>query len=159
MYWKSNSKPNVRPKSFSPIMAVSDFTENGVVDRIIQLKISEDHIAKSETESVKINAQVEMPFDFDGPLEFKWILTENIYLQNGASRSGLLKNMKAHQAQTVSIEVFGFSAKENRQVAFQVWGSKNGRKVFADGIIATQKEQTFEHIVQNVERIKAERSK
>lgn len=159
LYWNSISKPRERPKSFSPVIAVSDFAENGVVDRIIQLHLSEDHIAKSETESVKISAQIEMPFDFDGPLEFKWILTENIHLQNDALRSGQLKNIKAQQAQTVTIEVLGFSENENRQVAFQIWGSKNGRKVFADGIITTQKEQTFEHIVQNVERIKAERNK
>lgn len=140
-----------------PPVLQSQFGGHGVVDRIIKMTIQEDHIAKTDTESVKIKVSLQLPFDLNEDLHFKWILAENIKLDAG-SLEGLVSNIKAHTKRDIEISVFGFSQIENRQVAFQVWGFKDGRKIFADGIVASKKEKTFENIVQNVERLKAERS-
>ena len=133
----------------------SEFSGHGVVDRVIQLKFIEASPAKTETASSTIKVAVTLPFDFDQALHFKWLLTENIKLVSGGF-TGEATHFKAGIPQELEIQVTGFSQLENRQVAFQISGIKEGRKIFADGIVASQKENTFEHIVQNVEKIKAE---
>lgn len=144
-----SSKP---PTSFN--VPTSEFTGYGPVDRVVRVKIKEDDIASNDQQPVKINAEVSMPFDYDDNLEFKWILTENVQITNGLL-TGTINNLKAGKPVRVEILVTGFSTVANRQIIFQVSGFKNGRRLFADGIIASKKEKTFEDIVQNVEKIKA----
>jgi hypothetical protein len=140
------------PATFN--VPTSDFSGYGPVDRIINIKIKEDRIAKNDHEAVNIKTQVSMPFDYEDGLDYKWILTQNVQLKEG-NLTGQIKNLKAGQPITVDISVTGFSSVANRQVIFQISGFKNGRRIFADGIIASKKENTFEDIVQNVEKIKA----
>ncbi|MBC7467087.1 MAG: hypothetical protein H7256_13945 [Bdellovibrio sp.] len=144
-----------KPISFN--VPTSEFTGYGPVDRVINIKIKEDEVAKNDKDVVKIRTQISMPFDFDENLDYKWILTENIQIKEG-QLNGQIKNLKAKHSITVEISVTGFSTVANRQIIFQVSGFKNGRRVFADGIIASQKESTFEDIVQNVEKIRAAKS-
>lgn len=134
----------------------SDFTGYGPVDRIIKLKISESEVAKDDQQPVLIKAHFSMPFDYDEDLEYKWILSENVHLKEGPI-TGIVNHLKGKSAKTVEISVTGFSSTENRQVVFQISGQKNGRRIFADGIISSQKENTFEDIVQHVEKIKSEK--
>ncbi|MFZ3231778.1 MAG: hypothetical protein WA160_16350 [Pseudobdellovibrio sp.] len=133
----------------------SEFSGEGPVDRIIKIKIKDDDVADNNQQTVKIKTQISMPFDYSENLEYQWILTENIQLKKG-SLSGVVNNLKANVPQTVEISVAGFSKIENRQIIFRISGSKNGRRIYADGIIASKKENTFENIVQKVEKIKAE---
>lgn len=142
-----------QPTSFANV-PTSEFSGYGPVDRIINIKIKEDEVAKNDQDAVKIKTLVTMPFDYDENLDYKWILTENIQLKEGIL-TGQIKNLKANKPIAVEIFVTGFSSLSNRQVIFQISGVKNGRRIFADGIIASQKEKTFEDIVQNVEKIKA----
>ena len=103
-------------------------------------------------------AAVSLPFDFQGELKYKWIFTENIFLSDGEN-TGKIANLKANRKYPVEIKVKGFSNLENRQIVFQIWGFHKGKKIFSSGIISTNKENTFENIVQNVEKIKAEDNK
>ena len=142
-----------QPTTFSNV-PTSEFSGYGPVDRIINIKIKEDEIAKNDQDPIKIKTKITMPFDYDETLDYKWILTENVQLTEG-NLTGQIKNLKANKPVSVEIYVTGFSNLANRQVIFQISGVKNGRRIFADGIIASQKEKTFEDIVQNVEKIKA----
>lgn len=134
----------------------SEFSGYGVIDRVIQLKFMEATASKTETIPATIKVAVTLPFDFNQVLHFKWLLTENIKMLSG-DVSGDISNFKAGVPREIEIQVTGFSRLENRQVAFQIAGFKEGRKMFADGIVASLKENTFENIVQNVEKIKTER--
>ncbi len=146
---KSQPAPHVVPQS--------EFSGHGVVDRVIQLKFIEAQPAKTEEAPSNIKVAVTVPFDFEPELQFKWLLTENVKLVSG-SLAGKISHFKAGVPQELDIQVTGFSQIENRQVAFQITGSKDGRKIFADGIVASLKDNTFENIVQNVEKIKAEKN-
>ncbi len=137
--------------------SVSEFTGHGIIERSIKIKLTEDRKSLLDQDPVYISVGIEVPFDFDGLLEYKWLLGENISLDTGALQ-GQVVNFKANQKKTLQIGVRGFSQLENRHVSFQIAGLKNGRKIFADGIIASRKDQTFEHVVQNVEKLRAERN-
>ena len=150
--FSKSTKPNATVLK----VPTSEFSGSGSVDRVIQIKIQPDEIANNDKTEVKIKTAITLPFDFDDILEFKWLLTENLIHTSG-DLVGRLQNLKANQTQYVEITVRGFSKLENRQIAFQISGQKNGRRIFADGIISSKIESTFEDIVQNVERIKAEK--
>lgn len=138
-----------------PFVPTSVFTGQGVVDRLFQIQIKNDIATQSENEPVEIKAQISTPFDFEGPVHYKFILTEKIQLIEG-SLEDTFQDIKVGQPKIVKIKVLGFTKNENRQIAFQVSAEKNNRHYYSDGIIASKKEETFEDIVQNVERIKKE---
>jgi hypothetical protein len=156
MTFANSQTSKVRFNLNATSVPTSEFSGYGPVDRIITIKIKEDKIAKQDRDIVTVKTDITMPFDYDDKLEFKWILTENVHLVKG-DLTGTVQFLKANAPKTVEISVTGFSKLENRQIAFQVSGTKNGRRIFADGIITTQKEKTFEDIVQNVEKIRAEK--
>ena len=155
--WTYAFLKNTPPKRiYRAPVSLSEFTGFGAIDRSIKIKLSEGQKTLLDQDLVHIQVSIELPFDHEGLLEYQWLLGENVVLDQGALK-GQMKEFKAHQMQTLQIGVRGFSQKENRHVSFQIAGMKNGRKLFADGIVASKKEQTFENIVQNVEKLRAER--
>lgn len=131
----------------------SNFTSKGVVDRTIQLKLNFDK-AESNSEKVQISADVSLPFDFNDKLFFRWKLSQDVFLVDGEI-TGQLVGLKANEVRNISISVTGFSRENNHHVGFQIYGIKNGKTIFADALVASDLENTFENTVQNVEKIKA----
>lgn len=149
-------KNSSRPRIYRAPVSISNFTGYGMIERSIKIKLTDDRRSKLDEDPVSIHVGIEVPFDFEGPLEYKWLLGENVTLDQGLLQ-GQLTRFKANRKQTLQLSVRGFSQKENRHVAFQILGLKDGRKIFADGIIASRPDSTFENTVQNVEQLRAER--
>lgn len=131
----------------------SDFTGYGPADRTFSIKIKNSGAAKNESDIVSVKTDVSLPFDFDQTAEYTWILSDGVHLSEG-DLSGKLSDFKAQTKKSIKVSVTGFNEKEDRQIVFRIFAEKNGRRIFADGIISSQKENTFEDIVQNVEKIK-----
>lgn len=131
----------------------SIFSSKGVGDRIIELKMQADEVKTNDEVSV-VTVEARMPFNFDSSLQYKWKLGEGVTLVEG-SLNGQLNGLSSTQLTQLKISVKGFSKEINHQVGFEIHGLKNGRKIYGDSIIASDKESTFEDIVQNVEKIKA----
>lgn len=134
---------------------LSNFTAQGT-QRIIQIDMKNNSSAPSDKEVIPITAKVSMPFDYDGELEYQWLLSENILLVQGEAH-GKIGMLKAKKNYSLKILVQGFSTIENRQIVLKISGIKNGRRLTADAIISSKMEDTFENIVQNVEKIKMEK--
>ena len=150
VYFYQHANKNIR---YSPAFLQSKFSSKGVVDRIIQLKINFEK-AQLNSEKVKISAEVHMPFDFNDKLYFRWKLGQDVILSEGeltGEINGLLKN----EPKKLLIWVTGFSKENNHHIGFEVYGIKNGKNIYGDTLIASDIENTFENIVQNVEKIKA----
>ncbi len=133
----------------------SKFSAKGIVDRVIQLKLNADE-ASSNSEKVEISAEFRLPFDFSDQLHFRWKLGQDVMLVDGAL-SGQVNGLIGNESKKLTITVTGFSKETNHQVGFEISGIKNGKNIFADGLIASDLENTFENIVQNVEKIKADK--
>lgn len=136
-----------------PQRLTSMFSSKGVGDRIINLAMHADEV-KTNEESAEVTVDISMPFSFDSSVYYKWKLGEGVSLIEG-SQSGQLAGISHTEPLKLSIKVTGFSKQINHQVGFEIYGLKNGRKIYGDSIIASDKESTFEDIVQNVEKIKA----
>ena len=147
-FW--NRKPAYQNKmEFIPSL----FATKGLGDKVLQVKIRFDEV-KTNAESAEITAEISMPFDFNGPLSFRWKLGQNVNVLDG-NLNGQIDGLKQNEIKMLRLKVNGFSKQENHQIAFEIFGASNGRKIYGDSLIASDLENTFENTVQNVERIKA----
>lgn len=126
-----------------------------VQNQLIQLKIKADTTAAKNEDVVSVIAYVSVPLDYPAELNYQWQLTENVQLVDGSLQS-TLKNLEKNKIYPIEIKVSGFSQLENRHVVFKISGLLNGHTVSANGIIASNNEDTFENVVKNVEKIRAE---
>ncbi len=131
----------------------SKFSSKGVVDRIIQLRLNYDKV-ELDSEKAAVTAEINMPFDFNDKLFFKWKLGQDVVLTDGEI-SGEISTLLKNETKKVMISVSGFSKENNHQIGFEIYGVKNGKKIFGDAMITSDIESTFENTVQNVEKIKA----
>lgn len=133
----------------------SKFTGKGVVDRVIKLKLNAEK-ADTNSEKVEISAEFKLAFDFNDQLHYRWKLGQDVILVDG-DLNGQVNGLTGNEPKKLTITVTGFSKETNHQIGFEISGIKNGKNIFADGLIASDMENTFENIVQNVEKIKAEK--
>ncbi len=135
-------------------MNMSEFSSHGEADRLRLINIKEvDSKNLDDSDSVEIFADITLPFDDQNPFDFKWTLGENVQLVEGQI-AGQIKNLKKDRAQTIHIKVRGYNSSANRHIALEVSGQKNNRRIYSDALISSQKELSFEHTVQQVERLK-----
>lgn len=152
IYFQSARHSDYRPP-VSRNYPQSQFSSKGVVNRIIQVRLTHDEAANN-AEKITVKAELTMPFDFNERLYYRWKLGENVTLVSG-ELTGELPALVKGTTVAASIEVLGFSRETNHHIAFEIFGHQNGRTISGDSLIASDPENTFENTVQNVERIKA----
>ena len=158
MYKFTQPKAMTR-RSFAGQVNVSQFSSHGVVDRLIDLKITTGNLkSQNANESTDIVAHVSVPFDLNEPLHYKWTLGQNVFLGDGILEGSVTNPLVKDQIEKIVISVKGFSADQLRHIGFEVWGERNGRRIYADGLISSQKENSFEDIVQHVEKMKNQKT-
>ncbi len=151
--YKLLQAPDQLRRSFATGINVSQFSSHGIVDRVINLKISIIH-ADSTNDQVEVVAEVALPFDFDGALEYKWILGQGVILKEGQLRGKTNILFTKDSVQKIKLRVNGFSPENLRHIGFEIFGTKNGRRLFAEGLISSQLEKSFEKTVQRNSGIK-----
>ncbi len=130
----------------------SQYTSRGVIDGAITVNLFTRNLTADTQE---ITAETSTQFDYDNELKFKWTLGENVKIVTG-DLIGQSSHFKSNERKSFSIVVTGFTAIENHHVGFEITGRANSTVIHGHSLIASQMDQTFENIVQNVERIKKE---
>jgi len=131
----------------------SEFGYRGPVQRTIDLKFDLDK--GSET---TIQAIVSVPYSNQSPHRFEWRLGEGVELIQGDLKGSVLFEQN-NKKQKIKIVVKGFDEKNIRRfVRFEIFGEQQSRPTFADGIVSSDQENSFEKIVQEVENYKKENS-
>lgn len=139
--------------NFSPSgLTRSVFSSKGTSQRIIPVNLKFNKVSE-DSQRVHVTATFSLPFDFDGKLYYSWELGEGVQIQSGLT-SGELDSQYRNKTYEVSIEVTHFSTQRNRTIGFEIDAAKNGWRIYGDALAASNIESTFEHIVQNVERLK-----
>ena len=150
--YQLNKVPSVR-RSFASGINVSQYSSHGIVDRIINLKIETSRNAHTDSIS-EVAALISLPFDFDGELQYKWTLGQNLILKEGSLTGSTIKSFQKDKPEKIYISVEGFTPDNLRHIGFEIYGMKNNRRIFADGLISSQKEKSFEKTVQRNSGIK-----
>lgn len=133
---------------------ISEFGYRGPVQRTIDLKFDLDK--GSET---MIQAVVSVPYANQIPHRFEWRLGEGVELIQGDLKGTVLFD-QSEKKQKIKIIIKGFDEKNIRRfVRFEIFGEQQSRPTFADGIVSSDQENSFEKIVQEVENYKKENSK
>jgi len=140
-------------KILKPLPPQSVFTSKGMSTRLLKVVLEHEKV-ETDSETAVVTALVSMPFDFNSNLNFKWKLGEGVKIVEG-TQLGEIQGIRAGQVVEIKIKVNGFSLMQNHHIAFEVNGSLNGRNIHGQALIASDAENTFENIVQNVEQIKA----
>lgn len=114
-------------------------------------------VAEKDEEISTVSIEYSFPIELSEPLQYRWKLGQDVILVEGAlqgkTESGIVR---ANELQTLTIKVRGFSKQRNHHISFEIFGQANRRPLQSKTIIASLPEETFENIVQNVERIKRE---
>ncbi len=143
------------PKSFlsknnSEQIAVSSFGYRGAVEKSIALKFN---VEKNEIS--QITATVRLPENYKDSVKYKWMLGAGVTLTDG-SLEQILKPTEDNQNLKIKILVRGFNSLPTKHVRFEIIGENSDRRIFADGIVSSNQENSFEAIVKNVEQYKKE---
>ena len=131
----------------------TEFSYRGLVDRSITVQFN---VKKSEIS--EIIASVQLPENYSETLKFKWTLGQDIEIQSGELH-GSIENYEKNKTIVLRILVKGFDSKIKRHLRFEIQGVNQGRPLFADGIISSDKENSFEQVVKEIENYKKENSK
>lgn len=110
----------------------------------------------ANSETAQVTTEISVPLDFKGKLRFKWALGDGVHLVDGTLSGVLEEGLAKGEKKKLSIKVTGFSKETNHHILFEVNGSKDGRNINGRILLASDKESTFEDVVQHVEKIKAE---
>ena len=113
----------------------SQFTSKGVVNRVIQLKLNYEEV-KLNSERAGVFAEIKMPFDFSDKLYFKWKLGQDVILAEG-ELTGEINGLLKDEAKKIFLTVTGFSKENNHHIGFEIYGVKNGNRIYGDALIAS----------------------
>lgn len=156
-FMRNSSRTSAR--NFVPQFNISQYSSRGAVDRIISLKIETRTLSKiSDSTRTEVIAFVSLPFDLNESVQYKWTLGQNVFLLEGALEGTSDKGFRKDIPRKIRLVVKGFTPDQLRHIGFEVWVQSHGRPLFAEGLISSQKENSFEDVVQHVEKIKAEKT-
>jgi hypothetical protein len=130
-------------------ISTSEFGYRGAVDRSIDLKFDSK---KSDISTISVVAKI--PESYSGALSYKWTLGSDIKIDQGE----LSGTVSAKDNKKIFLRIFvkNFNSKEVKHVKFEITGGDSGRRIFADGIVSNNKENSFEEIVKEIETYKKE---
>ena len=147
--FKTKSKKEYGMHSISQ----SEFTYRGQIERSIELKFN---VEKNEIS--EITTLAEIPKNYSGELSYKWSLGTNVKIEKGDLEGKILK-LPENKKIKLQIFVKGFNADTARHIRFEIIGLNSARRIFADGIISSNQNNSFESIVKEVEAYKKENQK
>lgn len=153
IYSCTEKKKDMQSRGMGP--TTSQYSYMGPVERTIDLKLLLNK-AKFDS-SGTIRAVVSLPYDYNHPLQYKWKLGQNVKLQKGYDLTGTIPSIKKNTPVEITISVDQFQAEDTRFVRFEVFGTDPNKRIFSDGIVSSHQENSFESIVQEVEKIHAEK--
>lgn len=150
----TEKKKDLQSRGMSPV-STSQYSYMGPVERTIELKLL---LNKPKFDSSgTVRAVISLPYDYNSPLQYKWKLGQNVKLQKGYSLTGTIPSIKKDTPVEITISVDQFQATDTRFVRFEVFGTDPNKRIFSDGIVSSHQENAFESIVQEVEKIHAEK--
>ena len=153
LFFATGCKETKQAKHGLKKIPVSAYTYKGLVEKSIQLKFK-----STGTNPTTLTAEIEIPFNYQHPLNYEWKLGDQVKLSSGQIK-GEVTNLEQNKKVEISIDVTGFKSDATRFVRFEIIGTNPQRKIYADGIYSSDVSSSFESIVQEVENYKKYHSK
>lgn len=144
-------KKDITDRGMSPA-PTSQYSYMGAAERILKLNFD---VSKSRfSNKATIKAIISLPFDYNASLQYKWKLGEKVIIKSG-ELTGSVHSLTKNTPVEVSIDVDHFDPRQSRFVRFEIIGLDPNRRIFTDGLVSSHQENSFESIVQEVEKINA----
>lgn len=118
----------------------------GPVEKSINLKF----IKNEKTQ--QITAEVSLPYALDSDLSYTWKLGSGVRLISGLAE-GQVSYKKANTKIHINLTVDNFFTEPGRFVRFEIVGHNGRKAIFADGVVASEIEKSFEHVINEVNKL------
>lgn len=148
-YYSLNSENSIRsknPKQTAP--PTSNFSSQGVVDRVLSLSLKSRELSSIQ----EITAEISSPITLTNGYQYKWKLGEGVQLISGSLDGESNETIPANDTISIQIKVSGYTKYINHHIGFEIYSLNNSRKLYADGLMASQKDNSFEKMVQRLEK-------
>lgn len=148
---RSNSQSESLESRGMSSLSKTKYSYMGSAAREIDLKLS---FKKSDISLIK--AVIQVPYNYNSSFQYRWKLGSHVTLAEG-SLTGFIQPLQKGEKAEVLLKVKNFNSDDHRFVRFEVFGTDPNKRIFSDGIVSSQQESSFESIVQEVEKIHAEK--
>lgn len=148
------TQPNENNRGLAS-MTFSKMGSDQFAKTLFDAKIKNESVALSAVEVSTIKVSIESFKSFQSGLFYNWNLPENVELVEG-SLSGDLQEFAANQTKELTIKVKGYSKETKNFISFTIKGNIADKKIERDLLVSSRPEDSFEYVVQEVEKAKAE---
>jgi hypothetical protein len=121
---------------------------------LFDIKVRNDSIALKANEISTIKVSIEAFKDFPAGLKYTWTLPETVSVVEGDITGDLL-DFSAHQKKDFTLKVRGYSKEEKNYISFAINGNLNDKLIERDILVSSRPEDSFEYVVQEMEKSKA----
>ncbi len=128
----------------------SEFSYRGAVEKSIDLKFS---IEKNDVS--KITAHIRLPDNYTDAVKYKWMLGAGVTISSGDIEK-TIQPVEKNKSFDLQISVRGFNIMPVKHIRFEIIGKNPNHRIFADGIVSSDQENSFEATVKDVEQYKKE---
>lgn len=153
LFMSSCFEQDTKSSAGSKSISQSELGYRGNVERSIELKFI---LKKSNI--TKITAIAKVPMNYKGTLKYKWTLGSGLTIQSG-ELTGTIDKIAENKPLVLQIQINGFDEKNIKHVRFEIMGTDSDRPVFADGIVSSDQQNSFEQVVKEIENYKIENQK
>jgi hypothetical protein len=149
-------KDSTAPKKIKPPLRLSSFASGGSTRKLFHIQLDYLAAESDPNEIVEVTAKISVPFNYHFPVLYSWKLGPEVKLISGELSGNISEGISANQTVEVKIQVKGYTKTVNRHIWFEARSSTAGHALVSEMVGVSNMENTFENIVQNVERIKAQ---
>ena len=139
-----------------PPLRLSSFANGGPTQKLFNIKLDYTPADNDQNQVVEITAKIKVPFNYHFPVSYSWKLSPDVKLISGPLNGEISSGVSANEEVAVKIQVSGFTKTINRHIWFEAKSVAQGHALYSEVMAASDMENTFENVVQNVERIKAQ---
>ncbi|MBC7467085.1 MAG: hypothetical protein H7256_13935 [Bdellovibrio sp.] len=150
-YFKNRNSPH----RYLASMTMSKIAAEQFSKTLIDLKIKNVDIALLDTDvsTIRISLQAYKPIP--AGLTYTWNLPADVQLIGNSQVSGVLPEFGANQTQELILKVTGYSKVKKSYISFSLNGEVENAKFQREALVSSRPEDSFEYVVQQYERSKA----
>lgn len=139
-------------------MTMSKIAAQQFAKTLIDVRIKNSTVAVDEDDSSTITVTLTAYKPIPAGLAYTWNLPNDVHVIEGQV-NGLLPDLAANQSQDLVLKVKGYNKQKKSYISFAINGDVENMKIQREVLASSRPEDSFEYVVQNFEKSKANENK
>lgn len=154
-YFNHKSSPN----RYLASMTMSKMASEQFSKTLIDMRLTNVEIGATENDVSTIKVSLLAYKPIPPGLTFAWSLPSDVKVVNNEPTRGTLTEFAANQTQEIILKVKGYNKLKKSYISFSLNGDVENTKFQREILISSRPEDSFEYVVQQYERTKANDAK